>query len=60
MIEAVAVVSSVAILAGCGLRGLAMVLAHREKKFEHLPLVKLEAKLDELENKLLSRAMSGR
>jgi len=54
---AAAVVPSVAILAGCALKGLGMWLAHREKKFEHAPLAHLEAKLSELENRLLSRSM---
>ena len=39
------------------LAGLRMVLAHKSKALEHAPLVKMQAKLDELEQRLVSGAM---
>jgi outer membrane murein-binding lipoprotein Lpp len=54
---AAAVVPSVAIVAGCSLRALAMFLAHKEKKLLHAPIAHLEQKMTDLENRLLSRAM---
>lgn len=54
---AAAVVPSVAILAGCALRGLRMVLAHRERKLEHAPLAELQAKMNELETRVLASAL---
>ena len=57
---AVAVVPSVAIVAAAGLRAFGMWLAHSTKRLEHAPLVAMQAKLDELEGKLLAAAMRGR
>lgn len=48
---------SVLIVCVAALLGLRWVLAHREKKFEHLPLVEMQKKLDELEQRLLNGAM---
>jgi hypothetical protein len=48
---------SVLFLCVSGLVALKWTLVHREKKFEHLPLVEMMAKIDELESKLLGNAM---
>ncbi len=42
---------------GAALLALRMWLTHREKAFEHKPLAQMQAKLDELENKILSGVM---
>lgn len=57
MTAAIAVVLSVGLVVGAALKGLEMVLRHKEKKFEHLPLAQMQTKLDELENRILGRAM---
>jgi hypothetical protein len=54
---AITVVPSVAILAGAGLKGLQMWLASRERKLTHEPLHLMQAKLDELETRLLGQAL---
>ena len=55
--SALAVVPSVAILAASALKGLQMVLAHREKKFEHAPLAQMQAELTALKSQMLATAM---
>ena len=57
MVAAIAVVVSVALVAGAALKGLQMVLAYRERKVVHAPIAHLEAKMNELEQRLLSGAM---
>lgn len=54
---ALAVVASVALVVGGCLLALRMVLAHQAKALEHAPLAQMEAKLAELENRLLSGAI---
>ncbi len=54
---AAAVVPSVAIVGAVTLKGLAMFLAHREKKLAHAPIAHLEQKLSELETRLMASAM---
>ncbi len=54
---ALAVVPSVAIVAGCSLVALRMVLAHKAREVVHAPIAQLEQKLNELENRILQRAM---
>lgn len=55
--DPLAVVPSVALVVGGGLLALRMYLAHKSKGFEHAPLAKMEAKLAELEQRLLSGAI---
>ena len=57
MVAAIAVVVSVALVAGAALKGLQMVLAYRERKVVHAPIAHLEAKMNELEQRLLAGAM---
>lgn len=54
---AVAIAASVLFVVLGSLAGLRMVLAHKSKALEHAPLVKMQAKLDELEQRLVSGAM---
>ncbi len=57
---ALAVVGSVAILAGCALKALQMWLRHREKKLEHAPLAQMQSQLDAIEARMVAGAMRGR
>ena len=57
MTAAIAVVVSVALVAGAALKGLQMVLAYRSAKVQHAPIAHLEAKMNELEQRLLAGAM---
>ncbi len=49
--------ASVAIVCGSCLVALRWVIAHRERKFEHAPLVEMQKKLDELEGRLMAGAL---
>ena len=60
MTAAIAVVLSVALLAGATLKGLQMVLAFRAREVVHAPIADLERRIQEMESKLLARAMGGR
>lgn len=51
-----AVVPSVALVVGGGLLALRMWLTHQAKRLEHAPLAEMEAKLAELEQRLVSGA----
>ena len=57
MTEAIAVVLSVALVAGAALKGLSMVLAFKSSKMVHEPLAQMQAKLNELERVILNGAM---
>lgn len=51
-----AVLGSVVSVCVASLLALRWVLAHREKKLEHAPLLEMQAKLDSLEQRMVSGA----